>query len=134
MTMKTKNQKLPEKADRFKVNLRGSSRSSADMIHTHLDSPNGDHDSRKVRAYAAQNATTPLAPFVIRRREVGAHDVHIEILYCGVCHSDLHTARNEWHGTTYPCVPGHEIVGRVMKVGSEVVALVKSTEVSIARL
>jgi len=91
------------------------------MIHTHLDSPNGDHDSRKVRAYAAQNATTPLAPFVIRRREVGAHDVHIEILYCGVCHSDLHTARNEWHGTTYPCVPGHEIVGRVVKVGSEVV-------------
>jgi uncharacterized zinc-type alcohol dehydrogenase-like protein len=120
MTTKTKNQKLPEKADRFKVNLRGSSRSSADMIHTHLDSPNGDHDSRKVKAYAAQNATTPLAPFVIRRREVGAHDVHIEILYCGVCHSDLHTARNEWHGTTYPCVPGHEIVGRVVKVGSEV--------------
>jgi alcohol dehydrogenase (NADP+) len=71
-------------------------------------------------AYAAQNATTPLAPFNIQRRDVGKHDVSIEILYCGVCHSDLHTVRSEWAGTTYPCVPGHEIVGRVVKVGKEV--------------
>jgi uncharacterized zinc-type alcohol dehydrogenase-like protein len=71
-------------------------------------------------AYAAQSAQSPLAPFSIKRREVGPKDVQIEILYCGVCHSDLHTARNEWQGTTYPCVPGHEIVGKVSKVGKEV--------------
>ncbi|WP_396135862.1 NAD(P)-dependent alcohol dehydrogenase [Chamaesiphon sp. VAR_69_metabat_338] len=71
-------------------------------------------------AYAAQNATTPLAPFNLQRREVGPKDVQIEILYCGVCHSDLHTVRSEWQGTTYPCVPGHEIIGRVVAVGADV--------------
>ncbi len=74
----------------------------------------------KTNAYAAQTATTPLEPFNIQRRDVGKHDVQIEILYCGVCHSDLHTVRSEWQGTTYPCVPGHEIVGRVVKVGKDV--------------
>jgi alcohol dehydrogenase (NADP+) len=74
----------------------------------------------KINAYAAQNATTPLAPFTIQRRDVGKHDVQIDILFCGVCHSDLHTVRSEWQGTTYPCVPGHEIVGRVVKVGKDV--------------
>ena len=74
----------------------------------------------KTNAYAAQNAANPLAPFKFQRRDVGEHDVQIEILYCGVCHSDLHTARNEWQNTTYPCVPGHEIVGRVVKVGAHV--------------
>ncbi|MEG3849668.1 NAD(P)-dependent alcohol dehydrogenase [Microcoleus sp. herbarium19] len=74
----------------------------------------------KTNAYAAQNPTNPLAPFNFQRRDVGEHDVQIEILYCGVCHSDLHTARNEWQNTTYPCVPGHEIVGRVVKVGAHV--------------
>ena len=74
----------------------------------------------KINSYAVQNATASLAPFNIQRREPGAHDVQIEILYCGVCHSDVHTVRNEWHGTTYPCVPGHEIIGRVTKVGPEV--------------
>lgn len=61
-----------------------------------------------------------MAPFSIERREVGPQDVQIEILYCGVCHSDLHQVRNEWRGTIYPCVPGHEIVGRVVKAGSAV--------------
>jgi alcohol dehydrogenase (NADP+) len=74
----------------------------------------------KTSAYAAQTATSPLAPFSIQRRDPGKHDVEIEILYCGVCHSDLHTARGEWQGTKYPCVPGHEIVGRVVKVGAHV--------------
>jgi alcohol dehydrogenase (NADP+) len=74
----------------------------------------------KMNAYAAQNATTPLAPFSLERRDVGKHDVQIEILYCGVCHSDLHTVRSEWDGPTYPCVPGHEIVGRVVNVGAKV--------------
>ena len=74
----------------------------------------------KTTAYAAQSATTPLAPFNLERRDLGKHDVQIEILYCGVCHSDLHTVRSEWKGTTYPCVPGHEIVGRVIKVGEHV--------------
>ncbi len=70
--------------------------------------------------YAAQSNTSPLAPFRFERRTPGANDVQIEILYCGVCHSDLHTARNEWAGTTYPVVPGHEIVGRVTHVGEKV--------------
>ena len=72
------------------------------------------------KAYSAETATSPLAPFTLRRREPTPRDVQIEILFCGVCHSDIHTARNEWGGTTYPCVPGHEIVGRVSSVGSEV--------------
>lgn len=72
------------------------------------------------KAYAATSATSPLAPFSFDRRDPGATDVQIDILFCGVCHSDLHTARAEWGGTTYPCVPGHEIVGRVVKVGREV--------------
>ncbi len=72
------------------------------------------------KAYAAKSATTPVEPWSIERRDPKPHDVQIEILYCGVCHSDLHTARNEWGNTTYPVVPGHEIVGRVTKVGDHV--------------
>jgi alcohol dehydrogenase (NADP+) len=72
------------------------------------------------RAYAAQNENPPLGLFSFQRRDPLPRDVQIEILYCGVCHSDLHQARNEWHNTIYPCVPGHEIVGRVVKVGGEV--------------
>src|SRR5215218_6359816 len=72
------------------------------------------------RAYAAQNATTPLGPFKFERREVGERDVQIDILYCGVCHSDLHQVRDEWGGSIYPMVPGHEIVGRVARVGAAV--------------
>src|SRR5688572_2991110 len=72
------------------------------------------------KAYAAQSATSPLAPFNFERRDPGPADVRIDILFCGVCHSDVHTARGEWGGTTFPCVPGHEIVGRVVKVGREV--------------
>ncbi|MFZ5624407.1 MAG: NAD(P)-dependent alcohol dehydrogenase [Gemmatimonadota bacterium] len=74
----------------------------------------------KTPAYAAQSATTPLAPFSIERREPGPHDVLIDILYCGVCHSDIHQARNEWGGSIYPMVPGHEIIGRVAQVGGAV--------------
>jgi uncharacterized zinc-type alcohol dehydrogenase-like protein len=70
--------------------------------------------------YAAHQADTPLAPFAFKRRDPGAHDVQIDILYCGVCHSDLHTARAEWEGTIFPVVPGHEIVGRVTAVGAHV--------------
>jgi uncharacterized zinc-type alcohol dehydrogenase-like protein len=72
------------------------------------------------RAWAAQAPESALAPFSLARRDPLPTDVAIEILYCGVCHSDLHQARNEWHNTIYPCVPGHEIVGRVTKVGSKV--------------
>jgi uncharacterized zinc-type alcohol dehydrogenase-like protein len=74
----------------------------------------------QTKAYAAQSATTPLLPFAIDRREPGPKDVAIEILFCGVCHSDLHTARGEWPGVKYPSIPGHEIVGRVTAVGSSV--------------
>src|SRR5450759_2752011 len=71
----------------------------------------------KSKAYAAHSASSLLVPFEIQRRDPGPEDVQIEILYCGVCHSDLHTARNEWKNTVYPAVPGHEIVGRVAAVG-----------------
>src|SRR5262249_54740386 len=74
----------------------------------------------QVRAYAAENAKSPLKPLGIQRRDPLANDVQIEILFCGVCHSDLHMARNEWANTIYPIVPGHEIVGRVVKVGNKV--------------
>jgi uncharacterized zinc-type alcohol dehydrogenase-like protein len=76
-----------------------------------------------VKAYSANSATSPLASTTITRRDPTEHDVQIEILFCGICHSDLHQVRNEWSGvmpTVYPCVPGHEIVGRVVKVGSAV--------------
>ncbi|HSX10622.1 MAG TPA: NAD(P)-dependent alcohol dehydrogenase [Chlamydiales bacterium] len=75
----------------------------------------------KTLAFAAYSATTPLKPFHFERRQLGEHDVDIEIIYCGICHSDVHMARNEWGGATvYPIVPGHEIVGRVKRVGSKV--------------
>lgn len=70
--------------------------------------------------YAAQSATAPLAPFTFNRRQVNPHDVQIEILYCGICHSDIHCARNEWKNSIYPMVPGHEIVGVVKSVGKSV--------------
>lgn len=69
--------------------------------------------------FAAQGANAPLAPFSFNRRDPGPKDVEIEILFCGVCHSDLHQTRNEWQNTVYPCLPGHEIVGRVTKTGAE---------------
>jgi uncharacterized zinc-type alcohol dehydrogenase-like protein len=72
------------------------------------------------KAYSAQTQTAPLAPFTFQRRDPGVHDVQLQILYCGVCHTDVHIARNEWNGTTYPCVPGHEIIGRVVKTGKQV--------------
>jgi alcohol dehydrogenase (NADP+) len=72
------------------------------------------------RAFAAQSATSPLGPMTINRREPLPTDVEIDILFCGVCHSDLHFARNEWGMTNYPIVPGHEILGRVKRVGSKV--------------
>jgi len=75
----------------------------------------------KALGYAAQSATSPLAPFEFQRREPGPKDVQLDILFCGICHSDLHTNRNEWGGrTVYPCVTGHEIIGRVVKVGKDV--------------
>src|SRR6266702_1006737 len=77
----------------------------------------------KAKAYSVASATSPFASTTIARRDPTEHDVQIEILFCGICHSDLHQARNEWSGvmpTVYPCVPGHEIVGRVTKVGSAV--------------
>ena len=73
-----------------------------------------------VKAYGAHAADKPLGPLDIIRRAPGAHDVQIAIAYCGVCHSDLHQVRAEWAGTLYPCVPGHEIVGRVTAIGARV--------------
>jgi alcohol dehydrogenase (NADP+) len=72
------------------------------------------------KGYATHAANEPLKPFSFQRRDPTPNDVQLEILFCGICHSDLHIARNEWGGTTYPCVPGHEIVGRVVKTGRAV--------------
>jgi uncharacterized zinc-type alcohol dehydrogenase-like protein len=72
------------------------------------------------KAYAALNAKDPLVPFSFDRRDIRPNDVHVEILFCGVCHSDLHQARGEWGDKIYPMVPGHEIVGRVIKIGNDV--------------
>ncbi len=73
-----------------------------------------------VKAYAAHNPKSPLAPFSFSRRDVGDNDVQVDILYCGVCHSDIHQVRDEWGDSIYPMVPGHEIVGKVVSVGNNV--------------
>ncbi|MGC1549912.1 MAG: NAD(P)-dependent alcohol dehydrogenase [Rhodanobacter sp.] len=73
-----------------------------------------------IRGYAAQSATTPLAAHNFERRDPRPDDVVVDILYCGVCHSDIHQARNEWHNSIYPMVPGHEIIGRISSVGAKV--------------
>jgi len=83
------------------------------------------------KAYAAKTAESKLAPFAIDRREPTEHDVAIDIQYCGVCHSDLHQARNEWHNTLYPCVPGHEIIGKVTAVGAKVKKFKKGDMVGV---
>ncbi|HEY8010956.1 MAG TPA: NAD(P)-dependent alcohol dehydrogenase [Rudaea sp.] len=74
----------------------------------------------QAKGYAAVDAQSPLVPFSFERRDPGPEDVQIEILYCGVCHSDLHQARNDWRNSLYPMVPGHEIVGRIVAVGGQV--------------
>ena len=73
-----------------------------------------------VKSYAAMDAASPLVPYAFERRDLRPDDVQVEILYCGVCHSDLHQARDEWGGSMYPMVPGHEIVGKVVAIGDEV--------------
>jgi alcohol dehydrogenase (NADP+) len=98
------------------------------MSETAVQTPAREESSSKpqtftAKAYAARSATTSPAPFTLQRRSPRPQDVQIEILYCGVCHSDLHQVRNEWKEvmpTVYPCVPGHEIVGRVVKTGNAV--------------
>jgi uncharacterized zinc-type alcohol dehydrogenase-like protein len=76
--------------------------------------------TKNVKAFGTAASDADLKQINIQRRKTTTHDVEVEILYCGVCHSDLHTARNEWHGTIYPCVPGHEIVGKIVNIGSDV--------------
>ncbi len=83
------------------------------------------------RAYAAFDSKSPLRPYRFARREPGVNDVQIEILYCGVCHSDLHQVRNEWAMSTYPMVPGHEIVGRVTRIGAKVTRFAAGDPVGI---
>lgn len=75
---------------------------------------------KHVKAYGTEASTEPLKGLPIQRRETEPHDVELEILYCGICHSDLHSVRNDWGGTIYPVVPGHEIVGRIIKTGEQV--------------
>ena len=85
----------------------------------------------QTKAFAVQSATSLFGPHGIERRAPGPKDVAIEILYCGVCHSDLHTARGEWAGTQYPCVPGHEIIGKVTEVGGQVTRFKKGQTVGV---
>ena len=87
----------------------------------------------KVAAFGAHAGDKPLEPMDIERRAPGPRDVQIEIAFCGVCHSDLHTVRGEWGGTLYPCVPGHEIVGHVSAVGDQVVIPAQSRGAAAAR-
>jgi uncharacterized zinc-type alcohol dehydrogenase-like protein len=94
--------------------------SSIEQAQSALREPRAQPPAVESLGYAAQSPATPLAPFRFQRRAPGPRDVQIEILYCGVCHSDLHQVRNEWQSTVYPLVPGHEIVGRVVKVGEQV--------------
>ena len=84
-----------------------------------------------VSGYAARSATEPLGPYRFERRDLRANDVAIEILYCGVCHSDLHQARNDWGNSKYPMVPGHEIIGRVTAVGAQVTRFKAGDQVGI---
>ncbi|CEG56087.1 NAD(P)-dependent alcohol dehydrogenase [Legionella fallonii] len=88
----------------------------------------------KAKGYAAQSAQSSLEPFSFERRSLGPQDVHIDILYCGICHSDLHTARNEWGNSVYPVVPGHEIVGKVVEVGDQVKKFKKGDTVGVGCL
>jgi alcohol dehydrogenase (NADP+) len=90
------------------------------MSTTQLDSKS--YGQYNAKAYSSGSPTSPLAPTIIARRDPGEHDVRLEILFCGICHSDLHQVRNEWSvmPTVYPCIPGHEIIGRVTHVGSAV--------------
>jgi len=88
----------------------------------------------KTLAYASLQEKAALVPFSLERRELRAHDVKIEILYCGVCHSDIHQVKNEWKNTVYPCVPGHEIVGRVTHVGKEVKSFTVGETVAVGCL
>lgn len=85
----------------------------------------------KTTGYAATSATTPLKPFEFERRDLRPHDVLIDILFCGICHSDLHMARNEWKNTVYPIVPGHEILGRIAKIGNEVTTFKEGDVVAV---
>ncbi len=86
------------------------------------------------RAYAAQSATTALEPFEIARRAPGALDVAIDILFCGVCHSDIHQVRGEWNNSQFPMVPGHEIIGRVARVGDQVTTVAAGDLVGVGNL
>ncbi len=88
----------------------------------------------RTRAYAVQEPRAPLAPFEIERRDVGDHDLLVDIAYCGICHSDIHQTRDEWGGATFPMVPGHEIVGRVARAGAKVTRFREGDTVGIGCL
>src|ERR1700726_4986101 len=97
--------------------------STSSTIAIPEETQSGTPATYPAKAYAARSASSGLASHTIKRREPRPQDVQLEILYCGVCHSDLHQVRDEWNTVmpaVYPCVPGHEIVGRVVKVGSAV--------------
>ncbi|MEH6681353.1 MAG: NAD(P)-dependent alcohol dehydrogenase [Sediminicola sp.] len=87
--------------------------------------------SETIKAYGADSATADLRPLDIKRRSVGNKDIKIEITYCGVCHSDIHTVRNDWKGSVYPVIPGHEIIGRIVDTGADVKSFKKGDLVGV---
>jgi uncharacterized zinc-type alcohol dehydrogenase-like protein len=93
---------------------------AASLAHSAAKSPALGSTPFTVQAYGAASATSAIAPMQISRRAVGAHDVLLDVLYCGICHSDIHSVRGDWGAGNYPIVPGHEFVGRVLAVGSAV--------------
>ncbi len=88
----------------------------------------------KCFGYAAKDSSSPLVPFSFERRSVGSHDVQVDILYCGVCHSDVHRVYDDWHDTIYPIVPGHEIIGKVAKIGEQVTRFKKGDLVGVGTI
>jgi hypothetical protein len=112
------------RADRVRITTEGDSNHERNDFNLHPSgrATVGAGEAHSAKAYAAASAGSGLAPTSIQRRAPRPQDVEIEILHCGACHSDLHQVRDEWHAmmpTVYPCVPGHEISGRVVKVGNQ---------------
>lgn len=95
---------------------------------------NSQQDERRVRAYGTKSSEDALEPMTVKRREVGPYDVEINLKYCGVCHSDIHHARNDWSDSEYPMIPGHEMMGIVSQVGEKVVGFKNGDRVAVGNL
>lgn len=124
----TTSSKIAEREDDMETDRRSLLKAGAGVVAASLLTSNNNAVAEtavgvgpyEAKAFGASSATSPLKEISIERRALGANDVLLDILYCGVCHSDIHTVRGEWGPAHYPCVPGHEIIGRVRAIGSQV--------------